>query len=160
MSRIRGRDTKPEIFLRQGLHRRGFRFRLHRRDLPGRPDLTFPRYRTALFVHGCFWHGHGCALCKAPATRPDFWMSKITRNVERDRQAIQELLTTRWRVLIVWECSMRGHGRLLVNDLLDRCEAFIRNPDMMIQEISGTSLSVGEVPTNRASQSVESSDET
>ena len=141
MSRIRGRDTKPEMFLRRGLHARGLRFRLHRRDLPGRPDLVFPVYRAVLFAHGCFWHGHGCTLSKVPATRPDFWMSKIARNVERDRQRVEDLLNAGWRVLIVWECSMRGPRRLAMDDLLDRCETFVRTFDLQAQEISGTASS-------------------
>jgi DNA mismatch endonuclease (patch repair protein) len=138
MSRIRGRDTKPEMFLRLGLHARGLRFRLHRRDLPGRPDIVFPLHRAIVFVHGCFWHGHGCMLCKTPATRPDFWISKIARNAERDQQAVSELVRTGWRVLVVWECAMRGPGRLPSADVLNQCETFIRNPDASLKEIAGS----------------------
>jgi DNA mismatch endonuclease, patch repair protein len=97
MSRIRGRDTRPELQIRRGLHARGLRFQLHRRDLPGRPDLVFPRYRTVLFVHGCFWHGHGCHLCRMPATRPEFWRLKIEGNMVRDREAAVQLGDHGWR---------------------------------------------------------------
>jgi DNA mismatch endonuclease (patch repair protein) len=135
MSRIRGRNTKPELLLRRGLHSRGLRFRLHRRDLPGRPDLVFPLHRAVIFVHGCFWHGHGCALCKEPATRTSFWASKIARNADRDQTASSEAMNLGWRVLTVWECAMRGPGRMHVNELLDRCEVFILNHNVPVQEI-------------------------
>src|SRR5215471_13052693 len=91
MSRIRGRDTKPELLLRRSLHARGLRFRLHRRDLPGCPDLVFPRFRAAIFVHGCFWHGHTCPMFKMPKTRTVFWRNKIHKNLDRDRTARAKL---------------------------------------------------------------------
>jgi DNA mismatch endonuclease (patch repair protein) len=119
MSRIRGRDTKPELLLRRGLHARGLRFRLHRKDLPGRPDLVFPRFRAVVFVHGCFWHRHTCPLFKMPATRTAFWRSKINRNVTRDRTALDRLASDQWRVLTVWECALRGPARKPVEAVLD-----------------------------------------
>ena len=91
MAAIRGSDTKPEMMIRRGLHARGFRFRLHDRKLPGRPDLIFPRHRAVLFVHGCFWHGHGCHLFKWPSTREDFWRQKIGANVARDETSKEAL---------------------------------------------------------------------
>ena len=110
MSGIRGKDTKPEMVVRRALFAAGFRFRLHRRDLPGVPDIVMPGRRIAVFVHGCFWHRHkGCRLVKAPATNPEFWRIKLDRNVERDRRAISTLQATGWRVLVVWECATRGH---------------------------------------------------
>src|ERR1700731_2708856 len=112
MSRIRGRDTKPELILRRGLHTLGFRFRLHRKDLPGRPDLVFPARRTVIFVHGCFWHGHHCPMCRMPVTRSAFWQTKIEGNRNRDRRAISDLVAAGWRVLVVWECALRGPARL------------------------------------------------
>lgn len=112
MAGIRGRDTKPELVLRRGLHQAGFRYRLHAKDLPGKPDLVFPKYRAVIFAHGCFWHGHDCALFKWPSTRQDFWRDKITGNVTRDETAKARLLVGGWRVLIVWECAMKGPGRL------------------------------------------------
>lgn len=108
MSGIRGANTKPELALRRSLHRAGFRYRLHRLDLPGRPDIVLPRHRAAIFVHGCFWHRHqGCHWCSTPASNEAFWMEKFERNVERDRQHVQDLLSSGWRVGTVWECALR-----------------------------------------------------
>ncbi|HVE11476.1 MAG TPA: very short patch repair endonuclease [Paraburkholderia sp.] len=111
MSGIRGRNTKPELLIRSLLHRRGFRFRLDARDLPGRPDIVLPRYRAVIFVHGCFWHGHDCALFKWPQTRPEFWRDKIGRNRTNDAKAQAALRERGWRVATVWECSLRGANR-------------------------------------------------
>lgn len=106
MSRIRGKDTKPELAVRKLVHGLGYRFRLHRRDLPGSPDLVFPGRRAAIFVHGCFWHRHaGCANCSTPTTRPEFWKDKFAKNVERDGRAVADLERLGWRVMIVWECE-------------------------------------------------------
>ena len=108
MAAIRGRDTKPELIIRKGLHARGFRFRLHGRDLPGRPDLIFPKYRVLIWVHGCFWHRHrDCRLASTPASNSGFWADKFARNVERDRQATEALRNKGWRVATVWECGLR-----------------------------------------------------
>lgn len=126
MSRIRGRDTKPERLLRQGLHARGFRFRLQRRDLPGRPDLVFPGRRAVIFAHGCFWHGHDCPMCRLPATRAEFWAAKIAGNRARDRLALSALQEAGWRVLIVWECALRGPARLPPGAALNAAAAFLR----------------------------------
>lgn len=108
MAAIKGRDTKPEMTVRRGLHRRGFRFRLHDRALPGRPDLIFPRYRAVIFVHGCFWHGHDCPFFRWPKSRPEFWREKIGANIERDQKVRTALRESGWRVLTVWECTFRG----------------------------------------------------
>lgn len=108
MSGIRGRNTKPEILIRSLLHRQGFRFRIHVRDLPGKPDIVLPRYHAVIFVHGCFWHGHDCPLFKWPGTRPDFWREKIGRNQVNDNRAQEALLSKGWRIGIVWECALRG----------------------------------------------------
>ncbi|WP_114861707.1 very short patch repair endonuclease [Azospirillum brasilense] len=126
MSRIRGKDTKPEMVLRRGLHAAGLRFRLHARDLPGRPDLVFPRHRAIVLVHGCFWHGHGCPMCRLPATRTEFWAKKLESNRERDRRSADALRAVGWRLLTVWECSLRGRARLPLDVLLHRCSDFIR----------------------------------
>ena len=112
MSRIRGKDTKPELMLRRGLHARGLRFRLHRKDLPGCPDMMFPRYRVAVLVHGCFWHGHDCPLFKLPATRREFWAAKIEGNRARNARDLAALAAAGWRVLVVWECALKGPARL------------------------------------------------
>lgn len=106
MSRIRSKDTEPEIIVRRIAHAIGLRFRLHRRNLPGSPDLVFPRRRLALFVHGCFWHRHpGCRLAATPKTRPEFWQAKFLGNVERDRRASERLAELGWRVEVIWECE-------------------------------------------------------
>jgi DNA mismatch endonuclease, patch repair protein len=108
MSGIRGRDTKPEVLIRSLLQRRGFRFRLDVRELPGRPDIVLPRYRAVVLVHGCFWHGHNCPLFKWPSTRPEFWRAKIDRNRTNDARALAALTAQGWRVAVIWECALRG----------------------------------------------------
>jgi DNA mismatch endonuclease (patch repair protein) len=108
MASIRARDTKPELQVRRYLHARGLRFRLVRKDLPGKPDLVLPRWRTAVFVHGCFWHGHGgCRYAVVPKTRTEFWTSKIASNSARDARSIDALAALGWRVIVIWECSLR-----------------------------------------------------
>lgn len=106
MSGIRGKDTKPELAVRRALHRAGYRFRLHRKDLPGCPDIVLPKYRAVIFVHGCFWHGHGCRYFKIPKTRTDFWLDKIMANAKRDRLNAESLRAAGWLVLTVWECDI------------------------------------------------------
>ncbi|MGO8916110.1 MAG: very short patch repair endonuclease [Stellaceae bacterium] len=113
MARIRGRNTVPEFAVRRGAHALGFRFRLHRSDLPGSPDLVFPRLRIALFVHGCFWHRHrGCRNCTTPKTRPEFWMKKFEANVARDERANSTLRALGWKVVTIWECETENEARL------------------------------------------------
>lgn len=108
MSGIRGKNTRPELALRRALHARGFRYRLHDKRLPGKPDLILPRFRAAIYVHGCFWHRHeGCKYATSPATRPEFWQAKFRENVERDQRNIDALIALGWRVAVVWECEMR-----------------------------------------------------
>lgn len=126
MTSIRGKDTKPELLLRRWLHAAGLRFRLHAAALPGRPDMVFPRYHAVILVHGCFWHGHDCPLFRLPATRPEFWATKITGNRERDQRTAKALHALGWRVLTVWECSLKGPARLPVAELIDCCVTFIR----------------------------------
>lgn len=125
MSGVRAKDTRPEMIVRRLLHSLGFRFRLHRRDLPGRPDIVLPRYRAAIFVHGCFWHGHDCSLFRMPATRTEFWAAKIAANRRRDGDAMSELRDAGWRSMVVWECALRSRGRLPAPRLTDRITAFI-----------------------------------
>lgn len=125
MSRIRGKDTRPEMTVRRMLHSLGFRYRLHRCDLPGRPDIVMARYRAAIFVHGCFWHGHDCSLFRMPTTRPEFWAAKIGANRRRDGNAVSGLSDAGWRSLLIWECAVRGRGRLSADMLTDRITAFI-----------------------------------
>lgn len=107
MGRIRGKDTSPELAVRSTLHSMGYRFRLHRKDLPGKPDIVLPKYQAVVFVHGCFWHGHDCRKGKSvPGTNIVFWKTKITKNVARDRQNTAKLEGMGWRVLVVWECEV------------------------------------------------------
>lgn len=127
MSRIRGRDTAPEMIVRKGLHARGLRFRLHCRGLPGSPDLVFASRHVVVFVHGCFWHGHDCALGVLPKTNAEFWRTKLARNEERDAQATSDLMMQRWRVATIWECAVRGKTRLSQDDIMDRLSVFIRS---------------------------------
>lgn len=127
MSRIRGRDTAPEMIIRRGLHARGLRYRLHDRPLPGRPDLVFPKYRTVVFVNGCFWHAHGCALSKLPDVRREFWRRKLAANTERDRRAIDALKSAGWRVLLIWECALRGVERRAIPEVLNMAEDYIKS---------------------------------
>ena len=115
MSRIRGKDTKPEIAVRSILHRTGYRFRLHRRDLPGNPDIVLPKYHTVILVHGCFWHRHrGCKYAYTPKSRVDFWQKKFTENVERDKRNRKALRQEGWKVVVVWECELRDPDKLVL----------------------------------------------
>ena len=107
MAAVRSKDTKPERFIRRELHSRGYRFRLHRPDLPGKPDIVFPSRRRVIFVNGCFWHGHDCPRGALPATSHEFWKAKIGRNKERDAENQSRLEAAGWNVLVVWECDLR-----------------------------------------------------
>lgn len=121
MSRIRGRNTGPELRLRSLLHRASFRFRLHVRHLPRRPDVTLPKYRTAIFVHGCFWHRlPGCCNATLPSTRREFWQEKFDGNVSRDARNLVALEATGWRVLTVWECELKSDAEGVVQRLADQ----------------------------------------
>mgnify|MGYP001379418753 CR=1 FL=1 len=126
MQGIRAKDTKPEILIRKGLHARGFRYRLHSRDVPGKPDLVLPRYRATVFVHGCFWHSHDCHQFKLPATRTEFWSAKLERNRERDNEVREVLLEQGWRRLVIWECALKGKTKLDPDALLDRAADWVR----------------------------------
>jgi DNA mismatch endonuclease (patch repair protein) len=117
MSAVRGTDTKPELFVRRALHAKGFRFRLHRADLPGRPDLVLPRFRTVVFIHGCFWHGHHCRRGKLPDTRKEFWERKIRGNVERDCRAQSALTELGWSVITIWTCELEDKTDQLISTL-------------------------------------------
>jgi len=111
MARVRGKDTGPEMRVRRIAHRIGLRFRLHRKDLPGKPDLVFPKHRLAVFVHGCFWHRHpGCSRASTPATRPEFWQTKFDATVARDYRQQQVLEAAGWKVLVLWECGLKDEA--------------------------------------------------
>ncbi len=108
MSRIKGKDTKPELLVRSLLHRMGYRFRLHRKDLPGKPDIVLPKYNTVIFVHGCFWHRHkDCKYAYNPKSRASFWQNKFKENIERDNKKQAELKKIGWKVIVIWECDLR-----------------------------------------------------
>lgn len=125
MAGIRATNTRPELILRKGLHARGFRFRLHGRDLPGKPDIVLPRYRAVIFAHGCFWHGHDCHLFKWPKTREEFWREKIARNRAVDAKVEAALIKTGWRQAVVWECALKGRTRLPIDEVLDQLADWI-----------------------------------
>lgn len=112
MRRVRNRNTAPEMLVRSLFHRLGFRFRLHRADLPGTPDLVLPSRRMAVFVHGCFWHQHSCKRGAPPASNRDFWRNKLERNQQRDRKSAQLLKRDGWQVVVIWECETRDQARL------------------------------------------------
>lgn len=127
MSGIRSRNTKPELLLRRGLHALGFRFRLHASNLPGHPDLVFPRWHAVLFAHGCFWHGHDCHLFRWPSTREGFWRTKIERNRAVDLRTETDLVTAHWRQGVVWECALKGREKLPVDEVITACAKWLRS---------------------------------
>lgn len=145
MAGIKGKDTKPELVLRRALHARGFRYRLHSKTVPGRPDLVFPKHHAIVFVHGCFWHRHeGCRYTTTPSTRPEFWQAKFDANVARDRSVHDQLLDAGWRVATVWECALRRpEETTLAANLLaawlrsSAAEIQIGNADVIADENAG-----------------------
>ena len=141
MSGIKGQNTKPEMLIRRGLHRLGFRYRLHDRTLPGKPDLVFPRYRAVIFVNGCFWHAHDCHLFKWPSSGEEFWREKITSNQKRDRNSHEALTGAGWRTLDVWECALRGKKRLPVDEVIQMIAEWLKSDlaCMSISEAEGLS---------------------
>jgi DNA mismatch endonuclease (patch repair protein) len=142
MAAVRGKDTKPELIIRKGLHAAGLRYRLNVKDLPGKPDLVFPKHRAAVFVHGCFWHGHACPLFRLPETRREFWQRKIEGNVTRDANAIARLQDLGWRVAVVWECALRGKDRRDLTDVLEELSSWIRS-DTCELTIAGSGVTPG-----------------
>jgi DNA mismatch endonuclease (patch repair protein) len=126
MAAIKGKNTKPEIWLRKRLHACGFRYRLNVKELPGKPDIVLPKYRVAIFVHGCFWHMHPCHQFRLPATRTEWWEKKLTLNRERDLNAQAKLRASGWRVLLIWECAMKGRNRLPEEILISEISSWIR----------------------------------
>lgn len=119
MSAIRGKNTKPELLIRKGLHALGYRYRLHLPNLPGKPDMVFPKHSAVIEINGCFWHGHGCHMFSWPSGKNrDFWRKKIGLNMERDRKNLRALEDDGWRVLVVWECAVRGKEKWSVDELI------------------------------------------
>jgi len=128
MSAIKSKNTKPEIKIRKALFDRGYRYRLHDKKLPGKPDIILPKYNTVIFIHGCFWHGHqNCYLYKVPASNTEFWGKKINDNKRRDKAVTAALLEKGWRILIIWECSIKGKNKLNFDDVITQTENFIHS---------------------------------
>lgn len=118
MSRIKGKNTRPELRVRSLLHRFGYRFRLHRKDLPGNPDIVLPKYKTVIFVHGCFWHRHkGCKYAYTPKSRSEFWGKKFEGTIKRDRKKTEELQSSGWRVIVVWECELKKNALTVLHKI-------------------------------------------
>jgi len=132
MSAIRGKDTKPELTIRKGLHARGFRYRLHDRKLPGRPDLVLPKYNAVIFINGCFWHGHDCALFRWPGTRQEFWKEKIGANVARDQRNCTAIDDAGWRRAVIWECALKGPGRIEADEILARVADWLASGEKVL----------------------------
>lgn len=135
MAAIRGKNTKPEVLVRSLLHRQGFRFRVNVGNMPGKPDIVFPRFRAVIFVNGCFWHGHNCIFFRLPKTRTEFWRSKIEGNRTNDYLATLALFAEGWRVCVVWECVLRGKNRN-VDDAINQISAWLHG-NQTFMEIRG-----------------------
>lgn len=120
MSNVKGKDTKPELLIRKALFEKGFRYKLHDKSLPGKPDLVFPKYNAVIFIHGCFWHGHDCHLFKWPSIRKEFWKTKINRNKEVDARNYKALKDEGWLILTIWGCAMKGKNRIGLAEVVDQ----------------------------------------
>lgn len=129
MAGIRGKDTKPEMLIRHGLHARGYRYRLHDKKLPGKPDLVFAKYSAVIFVNGCFWHGHNCHLFKIPKSNTDFWSNKIARNRELDAIHEAQLVSMGWRIGVIWECTLKGKTKVNFENLLELVGKWLESSD-------------------------------
>lgn len=133
MQAVKSKDTGPEILVRRILHALGYRFRLHRKDLPGKPDIVLPSRKKAIFIHGCFWHAHGCSKGKPPKSRPEYWLPKLEQNVRRDRTQKEHLEAQGWDVLVIWQCETRD-----VTILASRLQDFV--------EERGKAIDIREAP--------------
>ena len=136
MSRIQGKNTKPELVIRRGLHQMGFRYRLHVKNLPGRPDMVLAKYRAIILINGCFWHRHNCHLFKWPETRAEFWKAKIESNVNRDNRNLNVYRAKGWKVLIIWECAMKGRSRRDLAEVIQTAANWLQY-DIQCAEIEG-----------------------
>ena len=125
MSGIKGKDTQPELRIRKELHKLGFRYKLHQKGMPGKPDLVFPKYKAILFINACFWHGHDCHLFKYPATQKEFWREKINKTKETDARNISLLMKDGWRVLNIWECSLKGSEKIGLEEVIYRTTTWL-----------------------------------
>lgn len=141
MAGVRSKNTKPELFIRKTLYALGFRYRLHGKNIPGKPDLVLKKYNALIFIHGCFWHGHDCHLFKLPKTRTEFWQNKIRTNKERDDRIIQELTDKGWRIATIWECGLRGKRRMNPDELIEKLASWISSDksSIVLQRGSGES---------------------
>jgi DNA mismatch endonuclease, patch repair protein len=138
MSGIRSKNTQPELLLRKALHARGFRYKLHVKDLPGKPDIVLPKWKALIFVHGCFWHWHQCSLSKLPETRKDFWEKKLTGNRARDIKALLDLQQAGWDCAVVWECALRGrNSKQKLNDITLEIIEWLQSKRQKYIEIKG-----------------------
>jgi len=135
MAGIKGKDTKPEMLIRSELHRRGFRFRKNVKELPGKPDIVLPKYKSVIMVNGCFWHGHGCRFFKWPSTRPEFWRDKIYGNKKRDEINVQSLMNEGWSVCVIWECSIKKQLSLGLSSVVEEVVEFFYSGNGKFLEI-------------------------
>ena len=141
MSSVRATNTQPELEVRRRLFSMGFRYRLHRRDLPGVPDLVFPKYHAVVFIHGCFWHYHGCRRSSVPRSRTAWWKQKLEENRRRDSEVVSRLRNLGWRVLIIWECSFRKGGsyrQVELSQVVERAARFLLEPSETLLELPET----------------------
>ena len=132
MAAVKGKNTKPELIVRRGLHAQGFRYSLHRKDLPGKPDLTLPKYKAVIFVNGCFWHGHSCRAFSWPKTRQAFWRDKISRTIQRDSENTKLLVKQGWRVATIWECALKGPNKPGIEKLVQSLSEWLRSEDHIL----------------------------
>lgn len=139
MSAVRSKDSGIELLVRSYLHKTGFRFRVHKKGLPGSPDLFLRRWRAAVFVNGCFWHGHDCGLFKAPTSNSDFWANKIRQNRQRDKRVVSTLSQNGFRVLVVWECAFRGREKIGIEAALSSITDWLRS-SATLGEVRGSTL--------------------
>lgn len=129
MSGISGKNTKPEMLIRKSLFARGYRYRIHNKKLPGKPDIVLRRFKTAILIHGCFWHGHeNCHLFRPPKSRTEFWSNKILGNQIRDAIKEKQLIEEGWRVLVIWECALKGRRKIDFDALINQIESFLSDP--------------------------------
>lgn len=136
MAGIKGKNTKPELVIRKAIFNRGFRYRIHEKKLPGKPDIVLKKYKAVIFIHGCFWHKHNCHLFKWPKSNPDFWKKKISSNKDNDLQNINKLIELGWRIAIIWECSLKGKGKLDFEELITKLCDWIESSEERL-EITG-----------------------
>ena len=145
MAAIKGKDTKPEMIVRKYLFSRGLRFRVQVRKLPGKPDIVLPKYKTAIFVNGCFWHGHeGCKYFRLPKSNVEFWKEKIERNIERDKESMQALFDLGWKVVRVWECELRNKANR--EETLNKIYTSITSPDGSCYSFEETDVPIAAEP--------------